>query len=88
MRVIVVDDEKLILQTEAAMIRKLLPESEVRAFSFMEDAMEYAVRNPVDIAFLDINLEAHSGIELAKKLQKLHPELNVIFCTGYSEYSL
>ena len=88
MRVIVVDDEKLILQAEAAMIRKLLPESEVTPFSFMEEAMEYAKRNPIDIAFLDINLEAHSGIELAKKLQTLHPELNIIFCTGYSEYSL
>ena len=88
MRVIVVDDEKLILQTEAAMIRKLLPGVEVAAFSYMEDAMEYAGRNPIDIAFLDINLEAHSGIELAKKLQEMHPELNIIFCTGYSEYSL
>ena len=88
MRVIVVDDEKLILQTEAAMIRTLLPESEVAAFSFMEDAMEYAGSNPIDIAFLDINLEVHSGIELAKKLQKMYPELNIIFCTGYSEYSM
>ena len=88
MRVIVVDDEKLILQTETAMIRKLLPEAEVAAFFHVEDAMEYARNNPIDVAFLDINLEAHSGIELAKKLQTLHPELNIIFCTGYSEYSL
>ena len=88
MRVIVVDDEKLILQTEAAMIRNLLPEAEVAAFSHVEDAMEYAKSHPIDIAFLDINLEVHSGIELAKKLQELHPELNIIFCTGYSEYSL
>ena len=88
MRTIVVDDEKLILQTESAMIRKLLPESEVTAFSCVEDAVEYARSHPIDVAFLDINLEARSGIELAKKLQELHPKLNVIFCTGYSEYSL
>ena len=88
MRVIVVDDEKLILQTETAMIRKLMPDAEVEAFSCMEDVMDYAGRNPIDIAFLDINLEVRSGIELAKKLQEINPELNVIFCTGYSEYSL
>ena len=88
MRVIVVDDENLILQTEMAMIRKLLPEAEVESFSHAEYATEYAKSHPVDIAFLDINLEAHSGIELAKKLQELHPKLNIIFCTGYSEYSL
>ena len=88
MQVIVVDDENVILQTETAMIRSILPKATVEAFSSMEEAMTYVTDSPVDIAFLDINLEAGDGLELAKKLQELYPQVNIIFCTGYSEYSM
>ena len=27
-----------------------------------------------------------NGIELAKQMKKFQPKVNVIFCTGYSEY--
>lgn len=88
MNVIVVDDERLTLQMEGSMIQNLLPDAQVEIFSNMEDSQEYAKENPIDIAFLDINMEAGNGIELAKKLQIQYSETNIIFCTGYSEYSL
>lgn len=88
MNVIVVDDEQIILQTEAHMIKNTLSNADVQMFSYMDDALDFAKNKRVDIAFLDINLEVDSGIDLAKKLQKLNPEINIIFCTGYSEYSL
>ena len=88
MNVIVVDDEKIILQTETAMIKNILPEATVASFAGPEEAAAYAAENPVDIAFLDINLEAGGGLGLASRLQARNPEVNIIFCTGYSEYSL
>lgn len=88
MRIIVVDDERIILQMEASMVQNLLPEAQVEMFSDVEECLEYASNNYIDIAFLDINLEAGNGLELAKQLQKSYPKINIIFCTGYSEYSL
>ena len=88
MNVIVVEDEKLILRTETAMIGKLLPEASLEAFTDAEDAASYAAGKTVDIAFLDIDLGAGSGLTLAERLQAENPRVNIIFCTGYSEYSL
>lgn len=88
MNVMVVDDERFILAVETQEIKKALPEAEVAAFLTEEDAMHYAEENRVDIAFLDINLEETTGIEVARRLQSLNPKINVIFCTGYTEYAL
>ena len=42
---------------------------------------------PVDIAFLDITLGTSNGITLAENLQQLFSSINIIFVTGYSDYT-
>lgn len=88
MNVIVVDDERIILATETKHVKRALPNANVESFKDAESAIEYAEQNKVDIAFLDINMQDITGLELAQKLQNNNPKVNVIFCTGYSEYSL
>lgn len=88
MNVIIVDDERLILEAETAVVKRVLPNAIVNSFQTVKDAIDYAQNNKIDIAFLDINIKGVAGLELAKKLQEFNPNLNVIFCTGYSEYSL
>lgn len=88
MNVIVVDDERLILDAETSSVKRALPNAVVSSFQTVKDAIDYAQNNKIDIAFLDINIKGVTGLELAKKLQEFNPRLNVIFCTGYSEYSL
>lgn len=89
MDVIVVDDEPIILAVETAEVKKALPDATVTALQSTEEVLEFANHHsPIDIAFLDINLEEGSGLELTRMLQELNPKLNVIFCTGYSEYAL
>lgn len=87
-QVIVVDDERIILTVEAAVVRKVLPNAEIAAFRSAEDAMAYAADRQIDIAFLDINMEGYTGLELAKILQAGNPKCNIIFCTGYAEYAI
>jgi CheY-like chemotaxis protein len=42
---------------------------------------------PVDLLFSDITLGAGiNGIELARRVQALHPGLVVVLCSGYSRY--
>lgn len=88
MKILIVDDEQIVLATETAAIKRLLPNAKVESFQKSMEAIEYAKNNTIDIAFLDINIRDIGGLELAKQLQKYNPIINIIFCTGYTEYSL
>lgn len=86
MNVIVVDDERILLAVESAMVRRLLPDATVTSFSSSAAALAYATEYPIDLAILDINLGRTSGIDTALKLQRASPHMDVIFCTGYQEF--
>lgn len=87
-QVIVVDDERIILKAETAVVQKVLPQAEVTAFRSPEEALTFGESRTIDIAFLDIDMMGISGLTLAKRLQQHSPHINIIFCTGYSEYAL
>lgn len=88
MKVVVVDDERIVLNAETSAIKRVLPKAEIFSFRKAADVMLFAGENRIDIAFLDINIKGVTGLELAKKLQNINPRINIVFCTGYSEYSL
>lgn len=88
MKVIVVDDERFVLNAEESAIKRVLPDSEVYAFLKYKDALAFAEENRIDIAFLDINIKGVTGLQIAETLKKYNEKINIIFCTGYSEYSL
>lgn len=88
MNVLAVDDERLALDTLVDSIKKSLPEAKVYGFSKPEKALEFITENGADIAFLDIKMRGMTGLELAKRLKDINGNINIIFVTGYSEYSL
>ena len=54
------------------------------------DNLIYAITEDnyaVDIAVLDIQMESMDGIELAKRINELAPECQVIFLSGHIEYA-
>lgn len=86
MQIIVLDDEKIILDGEVALIRRCLPNASVIGFSSSAEAMQYVAENEVDVAFLDIEMPGKSGVELAREMKLAHPRINIIFATAYSDY--
>lgn len=86
--VILVDDEKIILNGGLATLRKTLPEAQIEGFSTAKDALCFARASQVDVAFLDIELRSGSGLKLAKDLIAINPKVNIIFLTSYREYAL
>lgn len=88
MNIIVVDDERIILETETLAIKRVIQNATINSFLVASEAIDYATSNKVDIAFIDINMRGITGLELAKTLQNTNAKINIIFCTGYSEYSL
>ena len=87
MNIIAVDDEKLSLEALVSCIKENLPNETVNSFRRTTDAEVFVGRNGCDIAFLDIEMRDVNGIELAKNIQKINPKVNIVFVTGYGDYT-
>ena len=86
--VILVDDRKLILTGGLLVLEKVMPNAAVTGFTEAPDAIEYAKKNRVALAFLDIELREMTGLELCRALLDINPRTNVIYLTAYSSYAL
>ena len=85
---IAVDDEQLMLHALVRAISASPDVKEVVKFSNPEKALNFVEENPIDVAFLDINMRGMGGIALAEKIIKLRPNSKIVFCTGYEEYAI
>ena len=85
---IAVDDEALMLGALVAALEASPDIKEVVKFSDCEAALDYARNNPIDVAFLDINMRGMGGLELAKSILEARSCCKIVFCTGYEEYAI
>ncbi|MBR5231174.1 MAG: response regulator [Clostridia bacterium] len=88
MKAIAVDDEVYMLETLQEAVNASNDIESVAAFTSCSAALAYAAQNPVDMAFLDINMRGIGGLGLAEKLLELQPGCKIVFCTGYEEYAV
>lgn len=86
MKILVADDEDIILKQLLEILKKVCPEAETTGFTRADRLMEYAKDHESDVVFLDINMGSMSGIEIAKQLKIWYPKINIIFVTAYEEY--
>lgn len=86
MKIVAVDDEKLALKLLVKSIMEAVPQAEIFEFRDANEAFDFVSKNPVDVAFLDIQMQEISGVELAKKLISKEPKINIVFVTGFAEY--
>ena len=68
-------------------IKEVEPDAQVEAFSKPSALLAFSVEQPADVAFLDIRMRGMTGVELAKRLKELSPGVNIVFVTGYDEYT-
>lgn len=86
MNILFVDDERPALDKLERLLAAVAPRAERHGFQKAREAMEFAEKNAVDVALLDVNMRIMDGVTMAKRLEELYPRVNIIFCTGYSEY--
>ena len=86
MIVIAVDDERFALENLVEAIEKASSDARIHRFRYPEDALDFAKENQVDVAFLDVEMVGMNGVELAERLKLYHPDINIIFSTGYGHY--
>ncbi len=88
MNILAVDDERHALIELEEAILSVEPDATVTCFFSAKEALAYAKKNKVDVAFLDIEMDEMNGLFLATKLKNIYCYTNIIFVTGYSEYVL
>ena len=86
--VIMVDDNKVILNGGLPIIKEVIPNAAVTGFTKPSEAVEYAKTNRVSLAFLDIEMGTISGLDVCRELLEINPRTNVVYLTAYSRYSL
>ena len=82
---IAVDDEPLALEKIKAFILKLPQLQLVATFNRASAAVEFIRNNPVQLMFLDIQMDGITGIEMVEQMIE---KPQVIFTTAYNEYAL
>ena len=85
-RILAVDDEYYALELMKSALAEAAPDASVYFCRDVESAINTAKEQKIDVAFLDIHMPEKSGIELALDLKMIHPKINIVFATGYSEY--
>lgn len=93
MNIIVVDDEKIVMEDLAETVRSLRPDDEINTFTRADEALAYCIGHHVDVAFLDIQMPEMDGLTLAEKIigkdgdKKNDRKTNIIFVTAYNQYA-
>lgn len=88
MNVIYVDDEKPALDNFRLTVEDFEEIANLQLFQKAEDAVEWTRKNRVDTAFLDMEMPAMHGLELAKRLKEADPDIRIVFVTAYEQYAL
>jgi two-component system, LytTR family, response regulator len=82
---VAIDDEPLALEKLTEFIRRINYLELLESFYNPLDALSFLKKMPVDLLFLDIQMDGITGIEL---IETLNPKAGVILITAHSEYAL
>lgn len=87
-RVVVVEDEKPILELMKVVIGRNPDLQIVGAYSNPFEALEVFPSLKPDIAFLDVEMPKLSGLELAHRINECCEQTRIVFTTAHKEYAL
>lgn len=85
---IVVDDERIALESLAKKLARIDGVEAPELFETAAEACAFLEGAAADIAFLDISLRDSDGLELAERVRELCPGCAVVFVTGYADYAV
>ncbi|MGN1421947.1 MAG: response regulator [Oscillospiraceae bacterium] len=92
MYILAVDDELHALNFLINELNKVFPDCEIHGEQRSSEALKWAREldscEKLRYAFLDIQMDNTCGLELARQLKMICPDIVLIFCTAYSEYAL
>lgn len=88
LRVVLIDDEPLILAHFEKLLSKIGDINIVGTFINPYEGLENIEQNQPDIVFLDIEMPEINGVELAEIIQSRWPFVKIVFVTAHSGYAV
>ena len=88
MNVALIDDDKLCLAVETEVLKNVSLIDKVESFSSPDDLIDYANKEKIDVAFLDIILGEVDGIILASEIKQIQPACKIVFVSASRDYTL
>lgn len=86
MRIIVLDDESIALEGLVNSVSEVESYAEIHSFRKAAEVLDFCRQTACDVAILDIQVWDMNGVELARQMKLISPQINIIFATGYEEY--
>lgn len=83
-----VDDEALARNELKYLLNQCDGVNFIMEASTVQEALEILLTEPIDLAFLDIQLTNESGLDLADKMTKMADPPAFVFATAYDEYAI
>jgi CheY-like chemotaxis protein len=84
-RILLVDDEDPIVRMEKQMLERLGYKVTARTSSIETLEAFRAAPDKLDLVITDMTMPNMTGVQLAKKLLEIRPDIPIIICTGFSE---
>lgn len=82
MKIVCVDDNKIQLSSTVETVREIFPDAEVAGFDNPDDAVVFTKMKGCDVLLTEIEFYGRpSGIDGARRAQRLNPKVNIIFNT-------
>lgn len=88
MKTILVDDEFWSIEQFKIECENVNGINVIGYFDNPLEAIDFCANNHVEVAMLDIEMPEINGIELAKRLREIHPQIVIVFVTAYDNYLL
>jgi len=83
LRVLLVEDNPQVREFAEGLLEDL--GCDVVAAESAEDALNQLAADGIDLVLSDVVMPGMSGVELAHKVQEIHPKVPVLLATGYSD---
>jgi two-component system cell cycle response regulator CpdR len=81
LRILYVEDNELVREVTAELLA--MDQRRIVACATAEEALEEFGTNPFDVVITDVSLPVMSGIDLARSILELKPQMPIILASGY-----
>lgn len=89
MNYLIVDDEVILLRDMERLAREVLPEdSQIYTADNWKSALHLVEQYKPYVVFLDVDMPEMNGLQISGRIEEISPKSNIIFVTGFPEYSL
>lgn len=87
LNVVIIDDERLILDNIKFILSQFSEIKSVTEFTNPLEALDYIEENTyVDLIFIDISMPILNGLEVAERIFYINTNIKIIFVTAYEKY--